>query len=190
MADYAGDIIESLVGVSFNRKLMRLGSKMPDIQPLRRIQIHSPQIILPHFKKEYNRIVLQEKNINRISFILGILSHYIADAFCYSHNKYVVDMKKHIKYEYYLDREKCNIKISQNINNMVIDYLKSIKKGIDSIDKYIKKTNNEYIFKVKKLSWEEIIRIDLENAIVHSAALLTYFIMELQEVRVPAVCLV
>lgn len=189
VAEYAGDILEALVGVSFNRKLMSIGAVMPDIQPLRRMQIHSPHIVLPHIQREYDRIVLKEKKIERISFILGVLSHYITDAFCYSHNAYVIDMKKHIQYEHYLDDEKYNIKFSRDIGKIVLDHLIHLDKGIDSIDEYIKKENKKYLQAVKDKSWEDIIQIDLENAITHTAVLLTHFVMELQEVRVPAVCL-
>lgn len=189
VAEYAGDILEALVGVSFNRKLMAIGATMPDIQPLRRMQIHSPQIVLPHFQREYDRIVLKEKKIDRISFILGILSHYIADAFCYSHNAYVIDMKKHIQYEHYLDDEKYNIKFSKDIAKVVPESLMHLNKGIDSINEYIKKENKRYLQYVKDQRWEDIIQIDLENAVTHTAVLLTHFVMELQEVRVPAVCL-
>ncbi len=189
VAEYAGDILEALVGVSFNRKLLAIGATMPDLQPLRRMQIHSPKIVLPHFQREYERIVLKEKKIERISLILGILSHYISDAFCYSHNAYVIDMKKHVQYEHYLDDEKFNIKFSKNIGQIVPEYLAKMNKGISSVDEYMRKENKKYLQLAENLSWKDIIQIDLENAIIHTAVLLTHFVMELQEVRVPAVCL-
>ncbi|HHW67777.1 MAG TPA: zinc dependent phospholipase C family protein [Epulopiscium sp.] len=189
VAEYAGDILEALVGVSFNRKLLAIGATMPDLQPLRRMQIHSPKIVLPHFQREYERIVLKEKKIERISLILGILSHYISDAFCYSHNAYVIDMKKHVQYEHYLDDEKFNIKFSKNIGQIVPEYLAKMNKGISSVDEYMRKENKKYLQLAENLSWKDIIQIDLENAIIHTAVLLTHFVMEIQEVRVPAVCL-
>jgi hypothetical protein len=189
VAEYAGDILEALVGVSFNRKLLAIGATMSDLQPLRRMQIHSPKIVLPHFQREYERIVLKEKKIERISLILGILSHYISDAFCYSHNAYVIDMKKHVQYEHYLDDEKFNIKFSKNIGQIVPEYLAKMNKGISSVDEYMRKENKKYLQLAENLSWKDIIQIDLENAIIHTAVLLTHFVMELQEVRVPAVCL-
>lgn len=189
VADYVGDVLEELVGVTFNRKYLSLGAKMPDIQPIRRAQLHSPEIVMPHFQKEYNRIVLKEKKINRISYILGLLIHYISDAFCYSHNMYTIDMKKHIQYEYYLNKEKNKILLSDNIKNRALEYLTDMKKGINSIDNYIKKENKKYLEWVNNNSWENIIRFDLENAIIHSIVLLTHFILELQEVQVSAVCL-
>lgn len=189
VAEYAGDILEALVGVSFNRKLLAIGATMSDLQPLRRMQIHSPKIVLPHFQREYEQIVLKEKKIERISLILGILSHYISDAFCYSHNAYVIDMKKHVQYEHYLDDEKFNIKFSKNIGQIVPEYLAKMNKGISSVDEYMRKENKKYLQLAENLSWKDIIQIDLENAIIHTAVLLTHFVMELQEVRVPAVCL-
>ncbi|KAE9635004.1 zinc dependent phospholipase C family protein [Defluviitalea raffinosedens] len=189
VAEYAGDILEALVGVSFNRKLLAIGATMPDLQPLRRMQIHSPKIVLPHFQREYERIVLKEKKIERISLILGILSHYISDAFCYSHNAYVIDMKKHVQYEHYLDDEKYHIKFSKDIEQIVPEYLAKMNKGISSVDEYMRKENKKYLQLAENLSWKDIIQIDLENAIIHTAVLLTHFVMELQEVRVPAVCL-
>lgn len=189
VAECAGDILEALVGVSFERKLMAIGATMPDIQPLRRMQIHSPQIVLPHFQREYDRIVLKEKKIERISFILGILSHYISDAFCYSHNVYTIDMKKHIQYEYYLDGEKFNIKYAKDMEKNVSECLGNMNKGMYTIEQYMKEENRKYLQTINNKKWEDIIRVDLESAIFHSAVLLTHFIMELQEVRVPAVCL-
>jgi|BioPla2DNA2_1021312.scaffolds.fasta_scaffold01114_16 hypothetical protein len=186
VADYVANILEELVGVSFNRKYLILGAKMPDIQPLRRMEIHSPQIILPHFEREYNRIVLEEKKINRISYIIGLLTHYISDGFCYSHNIYTVDMKKHIQYEYYLNSEIANIELLDNIKKKALNSLADLQKGINSIGDYIKNQNKKYLELVKENNWSSIIRIDLENAIIHSIALLAHFVFELQQVRIPA----
>lgn len=186
VADYVANILEELVGVKFNRRFLILGAKMPDIQPIRRMEIHSPQVILPHFEREYDRIVLEEKKINRISYILGLLIHYISDGFCYSHNVYTIDMKKHIQYEYYLNREKSNIRIFDDIRKSALNDLADLKKGIHSMGEYIKNENSRYLELVKGRPWEKIIRIDLEKAILYSIVLLTHFILELQQVKVPA----
>jgi hypothetical protein len=98
-------------------------------------------------------------------------------------------MKKHVQYEHYLDDEKFNIKFSKNIGQIVPEYLAKMNKGISSVDEYMRKENKKYLQLAENLSWKDIIQIDLENAIIHTAVLLTHFVMELQEVRVPAVCL-
>jgi len=95
-------------------------------------------------------------------------------------------MKKHIQYEYYLNREKSNIRIFDDIRKSALNDLADLKKGIHSMGEYIKNENSRYLELVKGHPWEKIIRIDLEKAILYSIVLLTHFILELQQVKVPA----
>ncbi|NMA83981.1 MAG: zinc dependent phospholipase C family protein [Epulopiscium sp.] len=187
VAEKAATIIEQQVGVTFHHKFLQLGACMPDIQPLRRIQLHGPKLVGQHFDREYNRIVFHSKKIERISFIIGILSHYIADAFCLSHNLYTVDMKKHIQYEHLLDQYKTNMILPREFNNNVEDKINILAQSDESISDYITSINTEYLATVKDLTWEQIMPIDMEQAILHSASLLSHFIFELQRIPVPAV---
>ena len=187
IAEKASEIIEEHVGITFNKKLLQIGACMPDIQPLRRMQIHSPQLVGEHFDKEYKRIVFSDKKINRISFILGLLSHYIADAFCLSHNIYTIDMKKHIQYEYLLNNYTSENKISPKMNAWVEEQIHWIQQDNITVPEYMEKMNQIYLDRIKNLTWEEIMSIDLEQSILHSSALLSYFIFELQSIPVTAV---
>ncbi|NLL71316.1 MAG: zinc dependent phospholipase C family protein [Epulopiscium sp.] len=189
IAEESSKIIEQHVGVSFNKKLLRLGACMPDIQPLRRIQIHSPKLVGEHFDREYRRIVYSDKKINRISFILGLLSHYISDAFCLSHNLYTVDMKKHIQYEYLLNDYTFKTDLSSKMNDWVENKIQWIQQSNLSVAEYIEQMNHNYLERIKNLTWEEIMPIDLEQSILHSSALLSNFVFELQSIPVTAVCI-
>lgn len=190
VADKTADIIENIVGVKFMRRLMRIGACTPDLQPLRRMQIHSPKIVVDHFEREFSRIVDHEKRLPRVSFILGLLSHYIADAFCLAHNIYTIDMAKHIQYEYALNEHMLNICLPHHLTRSVEEQVEILQNGVLTVEEYMKKSAQSYLDTIAKRKWEEIMAVDMEYAVLHGAALLTHFVLELQSIELPAVCII
>ncbi len=188
IADRTTDIVEQLVGISFYKRLVRLGSITPDLQPLRRMQLHNEKVVVDHFMKEYSRVVDQERGMARVSFTLGLLCHYIADAFCLAHNIYTIDIKNHIQYEHYLNAQKDTTKMYTDGSMLVQEQVDLLQKGM-TVGEYIQQYNAAYRNTVQNMPWQEIIHIDSQQAVLHSAALLTHFVLELQSMEVPSVCM-
>lgn len=187
VADRTLEIIEHMTGLKFNRKLVRLGAILPDIHPYRRVQLHTPGIVAQQYIKEFKRIVLKEKKMNRISLIIGLLSHYIADAFTLAHNIYNSKIKKHVKYEHLLDDLKHNVPYGfKSMLTSVEGQIESIKGNVNDISSYLNKMNKKYMKKVKNLHWKTNIQYDIQQAIIHGATIIVSFIKALQKIKIPA----
>lgn len=184
IANITTDIIEEISQTKLNRFYIRLGAIMPDILPNRRRQLHSPNKVHFHYNKEFERIVKKDKSIKRISFIIGLLTHYITDAFCLSHNIYVSNLKKHIQYEYLLD----DFKLQYVIPNDLIESIKSSIEFVNHKDMhlYIERMNQAYLQVINKDDWMENIFYDIEQSIIHVATMLSTFIIELKQHHVAA----
>lgn len=180
ISDITADIIQELTDIKINKRMMRLGSIMPDILPHRRKQLHLPSKVAEHYKKELARTIQRKRKMNRISFVLGLLTHYITDAFCLSHNVYVVNLKKHIQYEYLLNDFKHQYAIPDDIMDKIDECVKALKDHESDADMYIQEMNKKYLEVIRKDDWMANIEHDMEQAIIHVSTLLSEFLMELK----------
>lgn len=108
------------------------------------------------------------------SFILGVITHYICDYFCYAHNNESLGVK-HKKYEsnlwnYYkahvdeLNRTPNKLKTAWIVNKQVsidnncVDSCLGVKEQCDMILEQLKRMNNEYVAHTdvnKRNNWEQ-----------------------------------
>lgn len=179
IADITCEMIEEIVDIKLNRKYVKLGAVMPDILPNRRYQLHSPNKVYKHYEKEFNRIVSKNKRSNRISFIIGLLTHYITDAFCLSHNIYVSNLKKHVQYEYVLDDFKHTYEIPDDIIIKIKEYIKYLKEDL-TVESYINRMNEEYLNAISEKDWNKNIHHDIENSIIHVSTIISNFLLDLK----------
>lgn len=189
IADITSDIIEEITQVKLNKTYIRLGAIMPDILPNRRRQLHSPCRVFEHYEKEFNRIITKNKKMDRISFIVGLLTHYITDAFCLSHNIYVTNLKKHIQYEYLLDDFKYTYKIPDDMIHTIRISMESFINSDMDMEHYIEKMNKTYLTVINRDDWMENIFLDIEHAIINVSTLLTNFILELRNQNIQALAM-
>lgn len=187
IANHAIDIIEEITGIQLNKKYVRLGSIIPDIHPLRRMQVHDPDIVSHHVNREFRRIIDKKKKIKRISYIIGLLTHYVSDAFCLSHNKYVVNLKKHVQYEHFLDRNKLKAEVQmEDLMGKVEQHIQMFVEEKTLLTEYVMNMNEKYLDIIADYNWETNYKYDLEQAIIHSAVLLSQFISGLQQNHIAA----
>jgi hypothetical protein len=176
IANITADMLEEVCGIKLNRKYLKIGSVMPDILPNRRRQLHSPSKVYLHYEKELKKALDKGKQIDRISYTLGLITHYVSDAFCMSHNIYVVNLKKHIQYEYLLNKLRNDYIVSNVLIELVsesVDYCNN--NGFDAKE-YIERMNEEYLKAIKADDWISNIQYDIEQTIIHVVTVLNSFI--------------
>jgi hypothetical protein len=213
IANITCEMIQEITTIKLNRKYVRLGAIMPDILPNRRYELHSPNSVYKHYEKELKRIIcaknplltffqiylgkfeslqskqfflFNKKKSKRISFIIGLLIHYITDAFCLSHNIYIYNLKKHIQYEHLLDDFKYDYEIPEDIINTIKEYMIYLEKDNITIKNYIEEMNVKYIESINEHSWENNIKNDIENSIIHGVSIICNFLIELRENKITA----
>lgn len=172
-------IIEDITGLTFNHRLLKLGACAPDLALNRRIKLHNP--ILAGL--EYDRILDKFGSGNRsmafLSYMLGVFSHYVADAFCFAHNYYVTDLKKHVQYEVLFQELKDTVPLP-------ISLLEDATRKSDTLKhttvlEYIQNENNQYQRLVKNQEqWIDIMKVDLSFAITNCVTLMLQMVYEVQ----------
>lgn len=187
IAETAIMLVEEITGITFNHRLVKIGACAPDIALNRRIKLHTPTLA----GMEFDRMVGKFESGNRsnafLSYMLGSYSHYVADSFCFAHNYYVIDLKKHVQYEYLLQDEMVATPLPINIIDIVLEKAKTLR--YDTALEYMLKESNDYKAEMEnKTDWIEMINIDLTRAITNSVALMLQFVYEAQAqpVLVPA----
>ena len=180
IADITCDLIEEISEVKLNRTYLKIGSIMPDIIPTRRSQLHLPSKVHRHYEKELQRIIKKNKRINGISFVIGLLTHYITDAFCLSHNVYVSNLKKHIQYEYLLNDFKDEYQLPDDIMDTINEYISDFKNQYFNTESYIEAMSIKYLEIISEDDWHGNVIYDIEQAIIHVVTVLTEFISELR----------
>ncbi len=188
IAETAIMLVEEITDIKFNHKLVKMGACAPDIALNRRVKLHTPELA----GLEYDRMLAKFESGNRsnafLSYMLGSYSHYVADSFCYAHNYYVVDLKKHLQYEILLQNEMASTPLPIDIIDIILEKLKTLER--DTALEYMLKESHDYKEVMSnKTDWDEMISIDLTQAITNSAAFMLQFAYEAQArpVLVPAV---
>ena len=181
-------LIEDMTGISFNHKLVKIGACAPDLAVNRRLKLHSPVLAGNEFDKILDKFESGKRSNAFLSYMLGVYSHYVADAFCFAHNNYVVDLKKHVQYEVLMQEILFSIPLPINLVDMAIENSKSLKHK--TVLEYIQNENNQYLkLMEEKTDWGEMAAIDVSYAIIHSTTLMLQLVYEVQAQRIfaPAV---
>lgn len=132
------DVIEKNLNIKLDREGVLYGCELPDISP--------NLIMILHFKKFSFKYVLnlidklvsqnlpQEKtNLKIFSINLGIILHYLADYFCYAHNRKKYNfLPLHLTYEYMLDNRFSKYEFKELMNFMSAY---CIWENLDSLEK-------------------------------------------------------
>lgn len=188
IAETAILLVEEITGMTFNHRLVKMGACAPDIALNRRIKLHTPELA----GVEYDRMLGKFQSGNRsngfLSYMLGSYSHYVADSFCFAHNYYVVDLKKHVQYELLLQNRMYNTTLPIDIIDVVLE--KTDKMEHDTALEYMLEESKNYKAEMQdKTDWKEMIDIDLTMAITNSVALMLQFVyaVQAQPVLVPAI---
>lgn len=185
IAETAIIFIENMTGMSFNHRLVKIGSCAPDFAIHRRLKLHSPELAGNEFDKILGKFEGGKRSNAFLSYMLGVYSHYIADAFCFAHNYYVADLKKHMQYEIFLQELISSKPLDADIVGRVMEKTKLLKHK--TALEYIKNENNQYFKTVKTMtSWKEIAETDLLFAITNCVILMTQFVYEVEEQRILA----
>lgn len=188
IAETAIMLVEEITGITFNHRLVKIGACAPDIALNRRIKLHTPTLAGMEFERMLGRFDRGNRSNAFLSYMLGSYSHYVADSFCFAHNYYVTDLKKHVQYEYLLQDEMVATPLPIDIIDTVI--MKSETLRYDTALEYMLKESNDYkALMSEKTDWIEMIGIDLTMAITNSVALMLQFVYaaQAQPALVPAV---
>ena len=185
IAETAITLIEDMTGISFNHKLVKIGSCAPDLAINRRLKLHSPTLAGMEFDRILSKFESGKRSNAFLSYMLGVYSHYVADAFCFAHNNYVVDLKKHMQYEVLMQEIIYSIPLPINMADVAMEKSKSLKHK--TALEYMQNENNTYLKLMEdKTDWGEMAAIDLSFAITHSATLMLQLVYEVQEQQVLA----
>jgi hypothetical protein len=205
IADRTAEVLEDLMGISIHRGWLHYGAVLPDIHPFRRVQLHTPSIVAHHYVKEFQRLLTRNFLVNRryrISMIIGLLTHYIADSCTLSHNIFNKDLRKHVRYEQLLDDLKYEIPYAYNvIMDEVKEHIGELKDirftgseaftdpkdfertFLQYMEEHIEQINGIYMETASIENWHENIQHDMDQAVVNASVMITKFIMELQSVK-------
>ena len=188
IAETAIMLVEEITGIKFNHRLVKMGACAPDIALNRRVKLHTPELA----GLEYDRMLAKFESGNRsnafLSYMLGSYSHYVADSFCFAHNYYVIDLKKHLQYEVLLQNEMTSTPLPINIIDIVLEKQELLQKET-ALEYMLRESQSYKELMGNKTDWDEMISIDLTRAITNSVALMLQFVYEAQAqpVLVPAV---
>lgn len=97
-------VIDQIKGdnINLNKTAFRTGSILPDFSPYHKHIKHYRDKSFTFVEKSIDNLG-ESKNIDDLSLRLGIISHYLADYFCYPHFNNMTftskDILGHIKYE-------------------------------------------------------------------------------------------
>lgn len=185
IAETAITLIEDMTGISFNHKLVKLGSCAPDLAINRRLKLHSPMVAGMEFDRILNKFESGKRSNAFLSYMLGVYSHYVADAFCFAHNNYVTDLKKHMQYEILLQGRIDYMPLPINMVDMAREQSKALKHK--TALEYIQNENSKYLKLMEgKTDWEEMAAIDLSYSIMYSTTLMLQLVYEVQAQQVLA----
>lgn len=160
--------MEEFLPEKFNTKMIAIGSAMPDIAPHRRVHSHNPARAIKEWKAFLGFVNRTRYTESLLSYAAGIMSHYISDNFCYAHNFYNIQVKKHRVYEVIMQQE------IESIVNAEID-LKEVFKNwqllqAKGIETYLTLKNETYQQEVQKIETDkERMIYDVRNSILNSA---------------------
>lgn len=188
IAETAIMLVEDMTGISFNHKLVKIGACAPDLAVNRRLKLHSAALAGNEFDKILDKFESGKRSNAFLSYMLGVYSHYVADAFCFAHNNYVVDLKKHVQYEVLMQELVDSIALPIDLVDMAIENSKSLKHK--TVFEYIQNENSQYLKLMEdKTDWAEMAAIDVSFAIMHCTTLMLQLVYEVQsqQVLAPAV---
>lgn len=188
IAETAIMLVEEITGISFNRKLVKLGACAPDIALNRRIKLHTPTLAGMEYDRMLEKFESGKRSNAFLSYMLGSYSHYVADSFCFAHNYYVTDLKKHVQYEMLLQDEMYSAALPIDAVDMVINKSKFLRHN--TALEYMEKEVEKYEELMDgRTDWDEMVKTDLTLAIVNSVALMLQFVevAVAQPALVPAV---
>ena len=188
IAHTAITLIEDITGMTFNHKLVKLGACAPDIALNRRIKLHSPALAGLEYDRMLEKFECGTRSHGFLSYMLGSYSHYVADSFCFAHNYYVVDLKKHMQYEMLLQEKMLETGLPIDSVDIVLEKSEALRRS--SALEFMERESARYKEMMKdKTDWEEMIEIDLRLAIINSVALMLQFVYatQAQAALVPAV---
>jgi len=124
---------------SLNKYAYRIGAIIPDISPHLRFLSH-------HFNRKHSKISIYKRKIDRtkssirLSYVLGKISHFVADSFCIVHNKNLgTKIYVHKRYETLLYKY-----IKSNLYNTDNQFLESQVK-INNICMFLHEHLNKYL---------------------------------------------
>lgn len=185
IANTAIILVEDMTEMSFNHKLVKIGACAPDFAINRRLKLHTPDLAGNQFDKILSKFESGKRSNAFLSYMLGVYSHYVADAFCFPHNNYVLDLKKHVKYEVLLQDLIYTIPLPVNIIDVAMEKSKFLRHK--TVIEYIENENNAYQKAVENArDWEEIVEIDLLFAITNCITLMAQFVYEAEEQQILA----
>ena len=188
IAETAITLIENITGATFNRKLVKLGACAPDVALNRRIKLHTPTLAGLEYDRMLEKFECGSRSNSFLSYMLGSYSHYVADSFCFAHNYYVTDLKKHIQYEALLQEKMYGTGLPIDAVDIVLEKSETLRHR--TALEYMEKESAKYKELMKdKTDWGEMIEIDITLAIINSVALMLQFIYvaQAQPMLVPAV---
>lgn len=144
--------------IDLNEKLFLLGSVVPDYSPMHKVIRHYIDDSYEYINSLLSKVI-EFTSINKISFYLGVISHYIADYFCSPHYNNMSflskDVFEHIRYEYQLNKF-----IETNIVTDIKTY------NFSDLDDLIESKMNDY---ANKYSFVEDLKFAI-NSIINMIA--------------------
>ncbi|MBF7097748.1 zinc dependent phospholipase C family protein [Alkalibacter mobilis] len=184
IASKAAEILEEHLDISIDRNSLELGAIYPDVNFFRRIKLHN-------INEVHKNFVIQSKNfINRtnkltLSFSLGMLSHYVCDAFCHPHNKKIrsySDFKDHVAYELVLAKAVENFELKKPFIDKLSKKLQIAQELV--IKDFIEDLRTEYLYRISENKKIQC-RNDIEFSVHASTIIMIGLIISLQEAQCP-----
>lgn len=188
IAQTAIALLEDIIGISFNHRLVKIGACAPDLAVNRRLKLHNLECAGNEFDKILSKFESGKRSNAFLSYMLGVYSHYVADAFCFAHNNYVVDLKKHMQYEVLFQNSIDHIPLPLDMVDRAMEKSKFLKHK--TVVEYIESENEVYMETIEnEKDWLKIAETDLIFAITNSITLMLQLVYEVQgqQVLVPAV---
>jgi hypothetical protein len=175
------NIIEQNLNIKLDRDGILYGCELPDISP--------NLILIFHFKKFSFDFVLNlisslmsqelphtKTDLKNFSINLGIVLHYIADYFCYAHNRKKFNfLPLHIVYEYMLDYRISNFQFDNLIKDICSRTYNENYSSPNFIKNFINSKLSEYNCKEHVI--DDDIIYSLEACLIITHAIITHAII-------------
>ncbi|EYE87555.1 hypothetical protein Q428_12650 [Fervidicella metallireducens AeB] len=172
------DVIEEKLNIKLDREGVLYGCELPDISPNFMLILHFKKYSFNFVLKLINRLISQglpqeKSNLKIFSVNLGIILHYLADYFCYAHNRKKYNfLPLHLAYEYMLDNRFFKFEFKDIIDTTSNLNVWQNLHSLGQIEEYINYKIDEYNYLDHKI--ENDVIYSIETCLIISHAIISH----------------
>lgn len=173
VGNYIYEYITSEMNFELDKQHFLRGTVLPDLLIAERKYVHDYDRTLTFFKELLSEIETTTYSISEISIKLGMLTHYLCDAFCVAHNHFHHNVIRHTYYEWKMNRLVKSYSFPQQIKSDITNKLVDVDQNTDTLLSLFETTHQQYINDVDNNLRENLLRDLHVSAATASAIIVT-----------------